>query len=269
MAVKRRKTIPSRFRVGSTAQDRCSLSHQQQELRRFALFGIHLINGHPILVMVFSKAARWDNPNPGPTGKAAIHSQRSRCPAADGAHLRSASLGQGHLLNEKLGRLAAVKRCRRAHGAAVMKRSDRDVITLRERGHFPDLAETIPSEARTKHVDDLFPQQILETSGIMNRAAQAKGRYGLARDLAQCAEIRDAARFVEPKQMKSLERGRQTRGVPGESRPAPSKTKSDLLPQPSAVSRRWRTLRTTLPSLGAAGGGIGIAKARNPAFCAT
>ena len=100
-----------------------------------------------------------------------------------------------------------------ADGTAVVIRSERYIVGLRQSRDLTDARNAVTLQIRPENVDDSFAKQILEDRWIADIAAKSERGDGFVGNLADGAEIDDGARFVEPKQMEAFKARRHTRCV--------------------------------------------------------
>src|SRR5204863_4963729 len=101
------------------------------------------------------------------------------------------------------------------------------IVSLCDGRHFADGRNAIEGQIRAEDVHHLFEQQILEVSGLMEMPAKSQRRDALRRNLPQRGEIGNTAGFIEPEQVKTLERVSRLEAFSGERAPAASKTKTN------------------------------------------
>ena len=101
----------------------------------------------------------------------------------------------------------------RPDGSPVVIGGNGHIVSLCDGRHFADGRNAIEGQIRAEDVHHLFEQQILEVSGLMEMPAKSQRRDALRRNLPQRGEIGNTAGFIEPEQVKTLERVSQAGGA--------------------------------------------------------
>ena len=123
------------------------------------------------------------------------------------------------MLNEEVRHARGqVDRRRGRHRSAVVVRSDRDVISLRQYGDAARAANPPMRDIGPYDVDESLAQQRLEHACVADPAPESQRRHGLARNLAHRLEIGHGTRLVEPERVETLDGPRDGCRIAGSQR---------------------------------------------------